>query len=147
MPRGIVQSCEGNGCGLEREASFCSSHVMSRSGCCRCVSCGRKRERRCRWEEGIYILEFQWFIGSTCEFCWLTNTKRPRRHLAEPPGTSWTTSLEKRFGTRGEGSLRRQALHLHHTIFLPLRPRASRSKLGSSQVVPNVQPSNTATNA
>jgi hypothetical protein len=25
--------------------------------------------------------------GSTCEFCWLTNTKRPSLHLAELPGT------------------------------------------------------------
>jgi len=85
--------------------------------------------------------------GSTCEFCWLTNTKRPWRHLAELPGTSWTTCLETRFSTRGEDSIPRRALHWHHTSVLPLRPRASRSKLSSSQVVPTVLPSNTATNA
>jgi len=36
-PRGNVQSCEVIGCVLEREWLICASHVMSRSGCCRCV--------------------------------------------------------------------------------------------------------------
>ena len=36
-PRGKVQSCEVIGCVVEREALFCASHVMSRSGCCWCV--------------------------------------------------------------------------------------------------------------
>jgi len=85
--------------------------------------------------------------GSTCQFCWLTNTKRPSLHLAELPGTSWTTSLEMRFSSPGEDSLPRWALVLHYPSVLPLRPCPSWSKLSSSQVVPTVQPSNTATNA
>jgi len=106
-----------------------------------------ERERRCRQEEWIHILEFQRFLGSTCEFCWSTITKRPSLHLAEPPGASRTTSLETKFSTRREGSLQCRALRLHHTSFLLLRPRASWSKLSSSQVLPAVQPSNMATNA
>jgi len=145
-PRGRVESCEGIGCVLEREALFRASHEMSTSGCCWCEWYGRKRERRCRWEEGIYILEFWRFLGSTCDLRWLANTKRPGLHLAEPPGTSSTTSLEMRFCTHGEDSLRREALCLHHTSYFLLRPRASRSEMSSSQVLATVQPSNTATN-
>jgi len=45
----------------------------------------------------------------------------------------------------GTGSFASSPSHLISLV--PLRPRASRSKLSSSQGVPNVQPSNTATNA
>jgi len=114
--------------------------------CWRCVQYWRIRESRCRREEGIYILEFL-RVGSYPAFCWLMNTKRPILHLAQPPGTSWMRSLEMRFSTRGEDSLRRWALLWHHIPLLPLRPSASRSTLSSSEVVPCVQPSNTATNA
>ena len=48
--------------------------------------------------------------------------------------------------TRGKESLRCWVMLLHHTPLISLRPRASRSKLSSSQVVPTVKPSNTATN-
>jgi len=79
-------------------------------------------------------------------FCWLMNTHRPSLLFAHPPGTSWMRSLKTSFSTRGEASLRCQALLLHNTRLLLLRSCASRSKLSSSQVVPTVQPSNTATN-
>jgi len=37
----------------------------------------------------IYSISCDFLVqGSTCEFCWLTNTKRPSLHLAELPGTS-----------------------------------------------------------
>jgi hypothetical protein len=75
------------------------------------------------------------------------NTKRPSLHLAELPGTSQMTSLEMSLSPRGENSFPLWVLLLHHTSLLPLRPRVSRSKLSRSQVVPTVQPSNTATNA
>ena len=106
----------------------------------------KKREWRCRQEERIYILEFLQ-IDSYPACCWLMNTKRPSLHLAQPPSTSIMRSLEKRFSTRGDDSLRRRALLWHHIPLLALRPHASRSKLSSFQVVPTVQPSNTATNA
>jgi len=85
-------------------------------------------------------------VDSYPAFCWLTNTKRPSVHHAQPLGTLWTTSLETRSSTPGEDSSRRQAFLLHHTPLWPLLPRASRSKQSSSQVVPTVQPANTATN-
>ena len=107
---------------------------------------GKKREWRCRREEGIYILEFLQF-DSYPGCCWLMNTKRPSLHVAHPPSTSGMRSLETRSSTRGDDTLRHRALLWHHIPHLPLRPRASRSKLSSSQVVPTVQPSNTATNA
>jgi len=84
--------------------------------------------------------------GSTGEFFWLTNTKRPSLRLAEPPGTSLMASFETIVSTRPAGNLPHLSLHLHHTSCLPLRPLASLSKLSSSQVVPTVQPSNMATN-
>jgi len=125
------------------------------SGCRQCVKYGRKRESRCRQEEGIYILKFRGFLGWTCEiwYCWfiscvllVNEQKMAQLSLAQPPGTSWTTSLEMRFSTQGEDSLHHRALLLHHIPHLPLRPRASQSKQSSSQVIPTVQPSNTATN-
>jgi len=85
--------------------------------------------------------------GSTCEFCWLKNTKRPNLLLVEIQGTSCMTSLETRFSTRREDCLPHRALLLHHTSLFPLRPRAPRSKLSRSHVLPPVQQSTTATNA
>jgi len=79
-------------------------------------------------------------------FCWVMNTKRPSVHLPQPLGTIWMRILEMRFSTCTEECLRRRALLLHHTPLLPLKPHASRSTLSSSQVVPTVQPLNTATN-
>jgi len=93
------------GCVLERDALFSASQLMSRSGWCWFVLNRRKRERRWRWEEGIYVLEFGRFLGSTCELCVLTNRKRPSLRHAEPHASTSTTSLETRFSTRGEGSL------------------------------------------
>jgi hypothetical protein len=144
---GRVQSWVGYQVCLEWEALFCASQVMSRSACCWCVYYGGKRERRWRQEEGIYILEFWRYLGSTCPFCLLTNTKQPSIHLVEPHATSWITSLKTRISTCRENNLRCRVLLLHHILFLPFRPRASRSKLSSSQVFPTVQASNTATNA
>jgi len=51
-----------------------------------------------------------------------------------------------RLGTRGKDRLWCPALRLHPIPLSPLWPRASQSKLRCSQVVPTVQPSNTATN-
>jgi len=48
---------------------------------------GKKRESRCRWGEGIYILEVLRF-DSYPAFCWLMNTKWPSLHLAQQPSTS-----------------------------------------------------------
>ena len=79
-------------------------------------------------------------------FGWSTNTKRPSLHLVQPQGTSWMTSLKMRFSICGEDSLRCWVMLLHCTPLVPLRPRASRSKLSSSYIVPTVQPSNTASN-
>jgi len=93
------------------------------------------------WISGNFLIE-----GSTCEFCCLTNTKRCSIHFAAPRGTSWTTSLETRFSIHGEDSLQRRVLHYHLILLLPLGPHASRSKLSRSQIVPTMQPSNTATN-
>ena len=69
-------------------------------------------------------------------FCWLTNTTRSSLHLALPLGTSYMTSLERRCSTRGEDSLQRQALLLHHIPLLLLRRHASQSKQSGSRVVP-----------
>jgi len=79
-------------------------------------------------------------------FCWLMNIKRPSLHLAQPPGTSWMGSLKTRFSTHGEVSLKCPALLLQCIPPLPLRSCTSPSKFSSSQVVPTLQPSNTATN-
>jgi len=78
-------------------------------------------------------------------FCWLMNTKRPSCHFTQPPGASWMTSIETRFSTHGADRLQRRALLLHRIPPVPLRPRASRSTQCSSQVVPTVKTSNTAT--
>jgi len=83
---------------------------------------------------------FDWFPA----FCWLTNTKWPNLHLAQPPGTSWMRTLKTRWSTRGENSFQRRALLWHLTPFSPLRPQACRSTLRCSQVVLTVQPSNMA---
>jgi len=79
-------------------------------------------------------------------FRWLTNTKQPSLLPAQPPGTSWTTSLKTRFSTCGEDSLRCWTFLLCRKPLLTLRPHASRSKQSSSQVDLTVQPSNKATN-
>jgi len=142
---------------LELEALFVQ--VMScweSSGCRRCVEYGRQRDRRCRWEEGIYIYSsFSYFLGQLVRydnidsypaFRWLTNTTWPTLHLAQPPGTSWLRCLEKKFSTQSVEHVWCRALLLHRTPRLPLRPCASWNKLSSSEVVPTVQPSNTATN-
>jgi len=80
------------------------------------------------------------------EFCWFIHSTRPGLSAAEPPGISGMSSLETRFGTCSEECFRSGVLLLHHTPLLPLRPRASRGKLSHSQVVPNLEPSNRATN-
>ena len=79
-------------------------------------------------------------------FCWLTNTKRPSLHLAQLPGTSWTTILKRRLSTCCKDTVQCRALLLHHTPLLPLRPCTSWSKPSSSPVVPTVQASNMSTN-
>jgi len=98
------------------------------------------------WCDFLVQLESYDNFDSYLAFCWLTNTKHPSLYLAQPPGTLCMTSLKTRFSTRGEGCLWCQALLVHHTPLLPLRTHPSRSKLTSSQVLPNVQPSNTASN-
>jgi len=85
-------------------------------------------------------------VDSYPTFCWLTKTKRPTLHLAQPPGTSWWWSIETRFSTRGDESLWHRMLLVNYTPHWLLRPCASWSKLSGSQVVPTVQPSNAATN-
>jgi len=75
-------------------------------------------------------------------FCWLANTKWPSLYLAQPLGISCMRSPETRFSDRGDKSSWCRALLLHRTPHWPLRPRASRSNLSSSQEVPTVQPSN-----
>jgi len=77
---------------------------------------------------------------------WLTNTKRASHQLAQLPRSWLTTSLDTRLSTCSEDNFPRRVLLLHKTPLFPLRPGASRSKLSSSQVVPTVQASNTATN-
>ena len=114
--------------------------------CCRWLYYRRKKESRFMLEEGIYLLEFLRF-GSYAAFRWLMNTQRPSPHLAQPPGLSWMRSRKMRFNTCGEDSLRRWALPWHLIPLLPLRHRASQTKVSSYQVAPIVQPSNTATNA
>jgi len=85
-------------------------------------------------------------VDSYPAFFWLTNTIRPSLHLAQPPGT-WDMRIHKmRFSTHGENSLRLQALRLDDTQSVLHRPHTSPSKLSSSQVVPTVQPCNSATN-
>jgi len=93
-----VQSCVGNRvcCGM-RGVVLCKSHdveiVQDAGGV---FNMGRKenggvgrkkKEWRCRWEEGIYILEFLRF-DSYHALCWLMNTKWLSIHLAQPPSTS-----------------------------------------------------------
>jgi len=107
---------------------------------------GKKREWRCRWTEGIYILESLQFDPYPA-FGWLMNTKQCSLHLSQPPSTSSMSSLERRLCTRGHDSLRHRPLLRHYMARSPLRPPASSSELSCSQVVPTVQPSNTATNA
>ena len=79
-------------------------------------------------------------------FYWLMNTNQPSLHFAQPPGTSWMRSLEPKFGTCGEAILWCPVSLLRHIPLIPLRPRASQSKLSSSQLVPTILSSNTATN-
>jgi len=98
------------------------------------------------WNFLVQLLRYDNF-DSYPAFCWLTDTKWPSLHLVQPTGTSLTRSLETRVSTQGDESLWCRALVLHHTPLLPLRPRASRSTLCSSQVIQTVQPSNTATNS
>jgi hypothetical protein len=153
-PRVNIQSCVGyRVCFGTRGVVWYKSHdveiVEEAAGvfnCGRCVACWRKRESRCRREEGIYILDFLQF-GLYPAFCWLMNTTQPSHHLEQPPGTSWMSSLKTRFSAHGEDSLQCWALLWHHIPLLVLRPHASRSKLSSFQVVPTVQLFNTATNA
>jgi len=147
------RSCIGCGvCFGTRGVVLCKSRdfeiVQNADGvfiCWRCVEFQRKRESRCRREDGIYRLGFLRF-GSYPVVCWLMNPKRPSLHLAQPPGSSGMRSLGTGFSTRGEDTFQPWALLWHHIPLLPLRPRASRHKLSSSQVVPTVQPSITATN-
>jgi len=115
-------------------------------GCWQRVTYRRKRELRWRREDGIYILEFLPFDSYSVVY-WLMNIKLRSLHIAQLTGTSWMRSFETRFGTPGEDSLRRRALLWHLIPLLQPRPPASRSKLSSSQVVPTVHQSNTATNA
>jgi len=147
IPEGTYKVVNVIGCVLEREALFCASHVLSREFRILVVCPIREENRRevkaGRWDIYTRVPAICWFNL----FCLLTNTKRPSHHLAEPPGTSLMRSIGTRFSTRGDGSLRRRALLWHLIPLLPLRPRASRSKLSSYLVVPTVQPSNTATNA
>jgi hypothetical protein len=112
----------------------------------RCVSYGRKIEWRCRWEHGIHILQYLRF-GSYLALCWLMNTKWPRLHHVQPPGPWWMRRLKARISTRSEDCLLHWALLWDLIPHLQLRPRAFWSKLSSSQVVPTVEPCNTATNA
>jgi len=146
-PEGTYKVVKVIGCVLEREALICASHVLSREfrilAVCLIREGNRMEVKAGRWDIYTRVPAISWFNL----FCWLTNTKRPSLHLAEPPGTSRMRSLETRFSTRGDGNIRRQALLWHLVPLLPLRPRASRSKLSSSLVVPTVQPSDTATNA
>jgi len=110
-----------------------------------CVECRSKRASRCRREEGICILKFLLF-GSYPAFCPLIHTKWLSIHLAQPPGPSWMRSLETRFSTRREESLRHWAQLWYLTSLLPLRNCESWSKLFSSEVIPNLKQSNMATN-
>jgi len=55
--------------------------------------------------------------GSTCEFCWLTNTKWPSLHLRQPPSTTWTTSIMNKISTFVGDSLCYRVLLLPHTPF------------------------------
>jgi hypothetical protein len=96
----------------------------------------------------IYLSSGDFLVqGLTWEFRWLRNTKGHSLHLAAPPGTSRKASFETRFSTGGEDILPRRALLWHVISLYLLRPCVSLSNLSSSQVVPTVLPSNTATNA
>jgi len=123
------------------QLTWCREHC----GCWRWINYGKERHWRCGREEGIHILEFLPFDSYPAFSC-IQNTKWPSLHLAQPRGTSWMRSLETRFWTRGEDSLRRGVLLWHLIQHFLLRPRASQSKLSSSQVVLTLQPSNTASN-
>jgi len=83
----IIQSCEGyRVCFGTRRIVLCMSHDVeivqdagdgfnkerTENGSVG----GQRREWRCRWEEGIYILEFLQF-DSDPVFCWLTTQNGP----------------------------------------------------------------------
>ena len=135
------------GCVFEREGLFCACHVLSSVFKILAV-CLLRVENRMDVMAGWWDIYTQVpAISGFNLFGWLTNTKRPSRHLAEPQGTTWMRSLETRCSTRGHGSIGRWVMFWHLVALVPLRPRASRRKLNSSLLVPTVQPSTTATNA
>jgi len=86
-------------------------------------------------------------VDSYPVFWWLTNTKWPSLHCAQPPVSWWMRILEMRGCTCGEECFRCEELLLHATLRETLWPCAARRNLSSSHLVPPVQPSNTATNA
>jgi hypothetical protein len=150
-PRVNVQSCIGyRMCFVMRGVvlwTSCDVEIVQDAACV-CITGGTDNGGLGGKPGYIYICSGDFLVqGSTCVFCWLTNTKLSRLRLAAPPGTSWTSSLETRFSTRGEDSLQQQVLLWDLIPRLPLRPSSSRSKLSSSQVAPTVQPSITTTNA
>jgi len=50
---------------------------------------GKAKEDVCGKKGYIYSSSGDFLVqGSTCEFCWLRNTKRRSVHVAAPPGTS-----------------------------------------------------------
>jgi len=134
-------------CVLERDVLFCAGHVLPSQFSILAVGSileeyGMEGNAG-RWDIYPRVPAIFWFNL----FCWLSNTKQPGQHLAEPCGTSWTKSFKKRFITLGEDNIQHWAFHCHLVSLLPLRPPASRCKLTSSLVIPAVQPSNMATNA
>jgi len=125
---------------------FRVSHLMSRDFrmLAMCLIAEEKRMEVLAGRRDIYTR-----VSAICWFnlyCSLTNMKRPSRHFAQLPRTALMISLQTRFISCGEESLWHWALLLPHKPLLQFRPCAFRSILSSFQVVPTVQPSNTATN-
>ena len=73
---------------MERQALFRSSHVLSREfrilAVCLIQEENRMEVKVGRWDIYTQVPVISWFNL----FCWLTNTKRPSLHLADPPGTT-----------------------------------------------------------
>jgi hypothetical protein len=82
-PRGKVQSCVGYRVSFgTKGVVLCKSRDFEIRTLSVCIILEEKK-KEVQAGKRIYILEFLRFLGSTCELCWLTNTKRPNLHLAE----------------------------------------------------------------
>jgi hypothetical protein len=87
-PEGTYKVVKVIGCVLEPEGLFCASHLLSREfrilAVCLIREENRMEVKTGRWDIYTRVPAISWFNL----FCWLTDTKRPSLHLAEPPDTS-----------------------------------------------------------